>query len=147
MTIIESVREYILKCPYLEDLAKVNVNFLPKDTNNYSIEEVPSQTGKGNIVKEYLDGSSEREFNFVFACIFDYSEDLQINIENSGFFENFQEWIEENNLNDVYPKLKEGLEPFSIAVTTTGYLFYVPEKMDRAIYQIQLKLLYEKEGK
>lgn len=147
MTIIESVRKYILECPFLDDLAKVNVNFLPKDSNNYSIEEMPSQNQNGNIVKTYIDGSTDREFNFVFACIFDYSEDLQTNIENSGFFENFQEWIEDNDLNEIYPKLKDGLKPYSIAVTTTGYLFYVPEKMDRAIYQIQLKLLYEKEGK
>lgn len=144
MTIIESIRDYILKCPYLEDLAKVNVNFLPRDPNNYSIEEVPSQSG--SVIKRYLDGTTEREFNFIFACIFDYSEDLQINIENSGFFENFQEWIEENNLNGIYPALKEGLEPNSLTVTTTGYLFYVSEKMDRAIYQIQLKLIYDKEA-
>ncbi len=144
MTIIESVRKYILECPYLEDLAKVNVNFLPKNPNNYSIEEVPNQNG--SILKRYLDGSSEREFNFIFACIFDYSEELQINLDNSGFFENFQEWIENNDLNGIYPKLEDGLEPNEIKVTTTGYLFYVPEKMDRAIYQIQLKLIYEKEA-
>ena len=144
MTIIESVRKYILSCPHLEELAKVNVNYLPKDSVNYSIEEVPSQTG--SVIKRYVDGTTEREFNFVLAAIFDYSEDLQTNIENSGFFENFQEWIEENDLNGIYPELKEGLEPISLDVTTTGYLFYVPEKTDRAIYQIQLKLIYEKEG-
>lgn len=143
MTIVESVRNYILECPYLNDLKKVNVNFLPKDTNNCSIEEVPSQNG--TIIKRYLDGTTEREFNFVFACIFDYNENLETNIENSGFFENFQEWIENNDLNGIYPELGEGYDPYSIKVTTTGYLFYIPEKSDRAIYQIQLKLLYEKE--
>lgn len=144
MTIIESVRKYILNCPYIDDLAKVNVNFLTRDTNNYSIEEMPSMNG--NIIKKYIDGSTDREFNFVFACVFDYSEDLQTNIENSGFFENFQEWIEENDINGIYPELREGLHPYSIAVTTTGFLSFVPEKMDRAIYQVQLKLLYEKEA-
>lgn len=144
MTIIESVRDYILECPHLKDLKKVNVNFLPKNVDNCSIEEMPSPNG--NVIKKYLDGTTEREFNFVFACIFDYSEDLETNIENSGFFENFQQWIENNELNEVYPELGEGLEPFSIEVTTTGYLYYVPDKMDRAIYQIQLKLLYVKEN-
>ena len=144
MTIIESVRNYILECPYLRDLKKANVNFLPKNVDNCSIEELPSPNG--NVIKSYLDGTIEREFNFVFACIFDYSEDLQTNIENSGFFENFQQWIENNELNEVYPKLRNGMTPISIAVTTTGYLYYVPEKIDRAIYQIQLKLIYEKEN-
>ena len=56
MTIIESVRNYILKCPYLEDLQKVNVNFLPENTDNCSIEEVPNQNG--SLTKKFLDGSS-----------------------------------------------------------------------------------------
>ena len=144
MTIIESVRDYILSCPYLEDLQKVNVNFLPENTDNCSIEEVPNQNG--SLTKKFLDGSSEREFNFVLACVFDYSEDSQTNIDSSEFFENFQEWIEDNDLNEIYPQLKDGLEPLSISVTTSGYLYYVPEKMDRAIYQIQLKLEYAKEN-
>lgn len=143
MTIIQSVRNYILSCPYFNDLKKINVNFLPEDPDNCSIEEIPSQTG--GISKRYIDGTTEREFNFIVACMFDYSEDLQTNLENSGFFENFQEWIEDNDDNEIYPILKDGLKPFSLSVTTTGYLFYVPEKSDRAIYQIQLKLLYEKE--
>lgn len=144
MTIIESVRDYILSCPYLEDLQKVNVNFLPENSDNCSIEEVSNQNG--SLTKKFLDGSSEREFNFVLACVFDYSEDLQTNIDSSEFFENFQEWIEDNDLNEVYPQLKDGLKPLSISVTTSGYLYYVPEKMDRAIYQIQLKLEYAKEN-
>lgn len=142
-TIIESVREYFKECPHIDKFTKLNINFLPKDSVSYSIEEVPSQNG--NVIKKFLDGSSEREFNFVLASMFDYSEDLQTNIENSGFFEGFQEWIEENNNNDILPQLKNGYEPISINVTTTGYLFFVSEDMKTARYQIQLKLIYEKE--
>ncbi|MEE0980692.1 MAG: chloramphenicol resistance protein, partial [Acutalibacteraceae bacterium] len=72
MTIIESVKNFIMTCPFLAELARVNVDFLPENPDTYSIEEVPSQI----IIKEYLDGSSERQFVFVFAARLNYSDEL-----------------------------------------------------------------------
>ncbi len=53
MTIIESIRDYIKTCPYLTELAKVNVDFLPDDPTTYSIEQTPTEP----ILKKYMDGS------------------------------------------------------------------------------------------
>lgn len=142
-TVVESVRDFILTCPHLEQLAKVDINFLDNKSINYSIETTPSQNG--GIVNEYLDGSKEMEFLFVFACMFDYSEDLQQQIENCGFFEMFEEWILECNDNDVLPMLSNGKKSTSIECTTSGYTFLVSPTMDKARCQIQLKLIYEKE--
>ncbi|MDL2276383.1 hypothetical protein LJC02_01895 [Breznakia sp. OttesenSCG-928-G09] len=142
--IIKSVRDYILTFTGLVDEAKVNVGYLPKETINFSIEEIPNE--QGSIVRKYLDGGSERQFLFVFAAMFNYEEATKTMIENSGFFEEFQEWIEKNDVEEIYPKLRSGLKPTGIEVLTTGYLFYVPESMDRARYQIQCRLTYEKEA-
>lgn len=51
MTIIESVTRFIMSCPFLNELARVNVDFLPADPDTYSVEEVPSET----IRKKYLE--------------------------------------------------------------------------------------------
>ena len=56
MKIIESVKNFILKCPYLTELAAVNVDFLPESPDTYSIEEVPTNS----VIRTYLDGSQER---------------------------------------------------------------------------------------
>lgn len=143
-TIVNAIREYILTCPFINELAKVNIGYLPKESLSYSIEEIPSQS-KGNITKQFLNGGTERQFLFVFACMFPYNEEIVTNIENSGFFEEFQEWIEKNNNLGVLPDLRVGLTATNIETQTTGYLFYTPESGGVARYQIQCRLLYERE--
>lgn len=141
--IIESLMDYILTCPYLEKLNKFGLNFLDKDSENYSVEEVPSK----NVIKKRVDGSYEKQLIFIFASIFDYSDELENQIKNSGFYEDFEDWLEENNDNEVFPDLKAGLTPISVEVETSGYLYGINESMNKARFQIQCKLIYEKEGR
>lgn len=143
MAIIEAVRDYIMTCPLLEDLARINVEFLPEDTSTYSIESVPTQT----IISTYIDGSTTRQFVFVFASRLLYTEELRNNIENSGFYEAFENWLEENSENGVFPTLAEGLTPTKIEAMSSGYLFDISGDLSNARYQIQCRLIYEKEKK
>ncbi|MEE0981168.1 MAG: chloramphenicol resistance protein [Acutalibacteraceae bacterium] len=141
MTIIESVKNFIMTCPFLAELARVNVDFLPENSDTYSIEEVPSQI----IIKEYLDGSSERQFVFVFAARLNYSDELRTNIDNSGFFEDFAEWLEKCTREEVFPEMKEGLTPSKIEAISSGYLFDISGDLTKSRYQIQCRLIYDKE--
>ena len=56
MTIIESVRDFIAECPYLEELLRIHAGFLPARETAYSIEEMLVQT----IVAQNVDGSTRR---------------------------------------------------------------------------------------
>ena len=56
MTIIESVRDFIAECSYLEKLLRIHADFLPARETAYSIEEMPVQT----IVAQNVDGSTRR---------------------------------------------------------------------------------------
>lgn len=141
MTIIESVKNFILTCPHLNELARISVDFLPEHTDTYSIEEVPCQT----VIRRYLDGSSERQFLFVFAARFAYSDELRNNIENSGFFENFENWLEDCTKKEIFPEMKEGLTPSRIEAVSSGYLFDISEDLSESRYQIQCRLIYDKE--
>lgn len=141
MTIIESVKNFIATCPYLDELAAVNVDFLPNDPESYSIEEVPIDP----IITNYVDGSSTRQFVFVFASRLFYSDELRNNIDNCGFFEDFQNWLEECTENDILPEMAEGCIPFSIRALSSGYLFDIAGNMQNARYQIQCQLIYDKE--
>lgn len=142
MSIIESIRDYILTCPYLGELAKVNVDFLPEDPTTYSIEQTPSEP----IIKKYLDGTTDRQLTFVFACRMFYSDETINNITNSGFFERFQDWLFDNSEVGILPELKEGLIPDRIEAISSGYLYDISGDLTNARYQIQCRLLYEKEG-
>lgn len=141
-TIIESVREFIKQCPYIDELKNLAVDFLDSDTGYYSIEEVPVSP----ILKTYIDGSSERQFVFVFASRFDWNEEAENNISNCGFFENFQNWLEKCSDNDILPSLPDTMTASAIEATTSGYLYGVDPSGRQARYQIQCTLYYNKEN-
>lgn len=141
--IIKALREYIRTCPHLDSFnnaVKVNVNYLEPQADTYSIEEVPIEP----IVKRYVNGDSIRQYAFIFTSREPYGIDVLQNIDNSGFYEKFADWIENQNNNEIFPLLGNGLEPLKIEVTSTGYAFAVTE--DTAQYQINLRLKYFKKG-
>lgn len=141
--IIKSLRDYIRTCPHLDtfnNAIRVNVNYLEPDADTYSIEEVPIEP----ILKKYVNGDSIRQYAFIFTSREPYGIDVLQNIDNSGFYEKFADWIENQNDNEILPLLDNGLEPLEIKVTSTGYAFAVTE--DTAQFQIQLRLKYFKRG-
>ena len=46
------------------------------------------------IVAQNVDGSTRRQFSFVFAAQLAYSDEARNNIDNSGFYESFADWLE-----------------------------------------------------
>ena len=137
--IIDGLRTYIRKCPALRKYnkaIKVNVDYLEDKPTTYSIEEVPSDI----VIQKYVDGSSKRQYVFVFASRESYSEDVIDNINNSGFYEDFAEWLEEQNNNNNLPSIGDNKEVLKIEAITNGYAFKTD--VDTARYQIQCRIIY-----
>lgn len=139
--IIKALRDYISQCPYLYEFNKgINVDYLDNDSTTYSIEEVPCEP----IIKRYINGDTKRQYDFIFASRESYGADVFQNIENSGFYEDFSNWIEEESLKGNLPSLEGNKESLEIKVSTTGYAFQTDDNSAR--YQIQLKLIYFQKG-
>lgn len=141
--IIDSLRNYMRNLQCLDafnNAIRVNVNYLEPNTDTYSIEEVSVEP----IVKKYVNGDSIRQYAFVFTSREPYGADVLTNIDNSGFYEKLADEIENNNNNEIFPLLDDGMESLEIKVTSTGYAFAVTE--DTAQFQIQLRLKYVKKG-
>lgn len=134
---IDKVREYIAKCPYLKEYAELNVEYLIDKVNTYSINE---NAGYNPILNQFISGS-ERQFMFTFDSKLIWNEDIQNNIDNSKFFENFRNWLETNNKNKIFPEIP-GI--YKIQALTNGYMLATNANV--AIYRIQCKLEYFKEG-
>lgn len=132
--IIESIRDYILACPFLKD-GKVNIDYLP-DEMAYSIDPV----GGDPIYKKYTDGSCLKQFQFSLLSKEAYDGDARTGIANSGFYQFFEEWIEENNQNDIFPELS-GHQSIRIDILQSGYLFSTEADLGR--YQIICRLIYK----
>lgn len=139
MTIIESVREFILTCP-LVDGQLLRIDFLPEEAASYSVDVTPTEP----VVKKYLDGASTRRFLFTLATRSYYDDYYRQQIDNLAFFEQFADWIEAQDRAGRLPELSEGKRSLKISVTTSGYLFS-PES-ETARYQIQCCLTYYQKG-
>lgn len=135
-TIIEEVRKYIAQCPYLEEYGELNIEYLIDKVNTYSINE---STGYNPVLNQFINGS-ERQFMFTFDSKLRWNEDIQNNIDNSKFFENFRSWLETNNNKKIFPEIT-GI--YKIEALTNGYIFAT--NANEAIYRIQCKLEYFKE--
>lgn len=92
--------------------------------------------GYNPIIKQFLVGS-ERQFLFTFDSKLKWNEDIQNNIDNSKFFENFRKWLEDNKNNKNFPEVSGA---YDIGATTNGYIFAT--NANEAIYRIQCYLNY-----
>lgn len=142
MSIIDGIKEYIATCPLIKDMGKkLKVDFLSEGNRSFSIEPVPVNP----LIRKYVNGSSEMRYVFLFTAKFVYSQEKQMNIENSTFFEDFANWIENNNNKRIFPTLPKGCKASEILVTSSGYLFGISSDMKTGRYQIQITLNYDKE--
>lgn len=134
--IINKVREYFLECPLIGWDKQVHVDYLGVEEVEYTIDSVPVEP----VLKMYADGGALKQFVFVFGSREYYGSDVLQNMENSGFYERFSNWLEEQSNSGALPKLSGNKVARKIEATTQGYLFDSSEAMAR--YQIQCRLTY-----
>lgn len=139
MKIIESIRDYIgnLDCMATYNNA-ININFLDGEVDSFSLEEIPCTP----VLKKYVDGSTLRQFEFTFCSREPYGAEIIQQIENSSFYEDFTEEIENKNHESILPIGDSNIEPISIEVTSNAYVVATEE--DTAMYQINLNFKYLK---
>lgn len=139
MTILECVRNFISTCPYLEEYKEgIGVDILGEDAVGYAIETLPADP----VIKEYVNGDSERRFTFLFVANEWYTTDVITNIENIGFFDDFSDWCDTCTKEKALPDLGDDRTALSLSATLTPYLY--DEKTNKARYQIQCELDYYK---
>ena len=128
MSIIESVRDFISGCPLLKNGILLNVDRLGDSEIEYTIDSDITDP----ILRRYTDGSSLRQFNFVFASREKYGADTLQNIANSGFYEDFADWIETQSNAGNLPILDKYRTPQYIEVQS-GVTFSTPTTAPHAI--------------
>lgn len=108
---MEKIKEFIETCPLL-DGDKINVDYLKDDINSYSIDQTPIEPE----VKKFTDGRGGKyQITFDFSVTAPISSKAILNLVNSKFCEDFQNWIKEQNRIKNFPKIKGA---FSIKCTS-----------------------------
>lgn len=135
---IDSVRDYISNCPYLDDFTEVNVNYLVDKVKAYSVNEGASYNP---IITTDILGNEESQFQFTFDAKFYWNDEIANNVDNSNFFENFSNWLRENNNNKIFPTIgSDDISITSISANSNGYIF--DTSSDEAIYRISCVMNY-----
>lgn len=135
-TIIGALRDYILSFDRIDDDKPVWVQYLDAFPVSYSVMPMAGQ----RVIKEYLSGSSLREYSFAFRTAMSTADDLE-RLENLGFYEEFADWVEMKSRTGELPDLGPGKEAVEMETTGWGYLFEEGVS-DTGIYQIQCRLEY-----
>ena len=112
---------------------QINIDMLENKLENYSLNKMPAQT----VVEQWITGDEICVDKFTFRTRKAYSQDVIINLENIGFFEEFENIIEENNKNKIFPDI-EGIE--KIECLSCGTLRIADT--NTAIFDIQIQITY-----
>lgn len=139
MTFADGLYQYFKSCSLLQD-NRLNFNYQGIAPSEYTIQLIPG----GPPLRKYVSGSARKEKLFYISSNESYSGDAVVNIENSTWYEKFEQWINEQNRLKNFPQVPEGATVLRIECLTDGYMLSADEK--NAHYQIQLKLTYFQKG-
>lgn len=145
-TRISKLRTYLLNI--IDTLAnnnksQINANMLSNDVNNYSLDKMPINTEaeKWIIPKEINVGNvKKRREVYSFRSRKPYSQDTINNLNNIGFFEQFENVIQSNNDLGVLPEIDniEKIECLNCATMNNA-------STNTAEFDIQIQITYREE--
>lgn len=138
-SLIEALRAWVGTCPSLTG-GLLNVDFLPEEAASYSVDVTPVTP----VIRQYLDGSSLRQYLFTVSTRTYFGEYVRQQIDNLDFFEDLAAWFDEQNASRDWPELPAGMTAKKIEVVSSGYVFAAESETAR--YQMQLRLTYYQEG-
>jgi len=116
---------------------QINVNFLSNDINNYSIDKIPDIS----TVEKWVMGVEIHRDVYSFRSRMNYSADVIDNIENIGFYEEFENKIAQKNKLKELPSI-DGIE--SISCLNCGSM--VNASTNTAEFDIQIQIEYRVGG-
>lgn len=135
MSIISALQTYIKTYTGVSD-GPVWVQYLGSLPNEYSVVALPG----GGTIKHYLDDTREKAFFFALESTVSTADEAA-RLENSGFYESFARWLDQQNDAESFPTLETDQIPESIEAQGSGFLIEVSESQT-GIYHIVCLLTY-----
>ncbi len=132
---IEKIRQYLIDNRIIDDDCRINVDFLGENPTEFAIIPIAVDP----ILERYVDGTSLRQYQFQLISCNDYGADVMQNIDNSTFYEQLYNLIDENNNKNILPKI-DGI--VSIECLNNGAI--LDATTNTARYSIQMKITYLK---
>lgn len=132
---ITKLRNYLVKV--VDSINKnrgFNANALSKEVDTYSLDKIPTSS----TVETWITGLEIHRDVFSFRSRKNYSYKEIDNLKNIGFFEIFENAIQENNRKGILPDI-EGIE--SIECLNCGTM--ISAETNTAEFDIQIQITYK----
>ena len=134
---INQLRSYLFDI--LDTLTKnnnyhINANFLG-DKGDFSLDKIPT----ASVVEKWVTGEEMHRDVYSLRSRKGYSQDETTNLENIGFFEDFENIIKSNNREGVLPDIN-GIQ--SIECLNCGTMI-ANENGNLATFDIQIQITYK----
>lgn len=141
--IVKAVLDWLASCPLVSsynggDVA-FSIEYLGAEPAQFSLEVSPSAP----TIEQYISGSL-RARNFVLASRMIYSQDEAQQAANSGFWEEFSDWVETQSRQGELPFLGPGKKAEKVVCLSPGYI--IGQDANTCRTQMQLQLQYYQEG-
>lgn len=137
--IMNSVVEFFKACELLNEDGTFSVDMLPEQGIHYAFSYVPST----RMRKRYVNGGSQRQFNFTLSSNETVDQETLYNLQNSALYDTLADWVEEQNKAGNLPLMPAGMRAKEMTVTIPGHIESTNGKTAR--YAIQMQLVYFKE--
>lgn len=114
--------------------SQINANMLSNDINNYSLDKIPTDS----TVEEWITGDVIYKDVFSFRSRMAYSQDTINNLNNIGFFEQFEDKIKSNNDKGILPDIKniESIECLNCGTMVSN------DNGNTGTFDIQIQITY-----
>ena len=113
---------------------QINADFLG-DEGNYSLDKIPT----ASVVEKWVTGEEIHRDVFSLRSRKAYSQDTINNLENIGFFEDFESKIKSNNKEGVLPDIN-GIQ--TIECLNCGTML-ASDDGNSAVFDIQIQITYK----
>lgn len=132
---ISKLRKYLFEV--IDKIVKgdyqINADMLSNEIDNYSLDKIPTSS----VVEKWITGLEIHSDVFSFRSRNAYSQDTINNLQNIGFFEIFEQLINDNNNKGILPDI-EGIE--SIQCLNQGTM--ISAETNTAEFDIQIQITY-----
>lgn len=136
----ERFRAWLRACPVIQNSNRFGADYIGDTATEYSVLSVPSSLRyRENIIGDRILMSVQTQ-NFVFAARVPYSEEVQQNLDNLGFFQDVANWIADQNAAGNFPEWDGGVVT-AIEVVNTGAPIQTGSGSAR--YQFQIRVTYK----
>ena len=132
---ISKLREYLfdILTSFSNEVNQINADMLSNKIDDYSLDKLPT----ASVVEKWIMGVEIHKDIYSFRSRKEYSQDAIINLNNIGFFENFEKTIKSNNDKGILPEI-ENIQ--SIECLNCGTLNHTDD--NGAIFDIQIQITY-----